>query len=88
MKTEVKYIFEVARPKEDFKIRNKANTIKQLGNRFNVKFNIGFGYYDGCRFRFRCVEMRGNKVVQEHEKYKYRNGKIYGYFTNWEDMGK
>ena len=88
MNKEVKYIFEVSRPKEDFKVRNKAKTIKQLANRFNVKYQIGFGYFKGCRFRFRCVIMKGNKIIKELEKYKYRNGRIYGFFTNWEEMGK
>ena len=85
----IKYIFEVARPKEDFKIRNKANTLKQLMNKANIRVYLPMGYFKGCKTRFRCVEMKGNKIVRELEKYRYVKGKgIYGYFPNWESMGE
>jgi len=87
-KEQIKYIFEVAHPKEDFKIRNKANSFEDLKKKTNINTFLPMGYFKGCKIRFRCVKMKGNKITKELEEYKYRNGRVYGYFTNWEKMGQ
>ena len=46
MKKEIKYIFEVAHPKEDFKIRNKANTFEGLKKKSNINLLLPNGYFE------------------------------------------
>ncbi len=87
MKKDIKYIFEVAHRKEKFKIRNQAKSFNELMKKFNILL-LTKGYFKGCKVKFRCVEMIGKKIISEIEEYKYNNGRISGFSTNWEGCKK
>ena len=89
----IKYIVEFLNPKtKKWKIDIKASSFEKMAKKLALNWQIGYYTKENgklLKLRIKCVEMSGSKITRDWEEFKLtKGGKVYGYFTTWEKMGK